>query len=581
MRSLTDKYWHSPETPVINDEHRALARTFKVAPEIIYLLSTRGVTTAGDIERFLYPKLEYLPPPSLLHGISAACELVWKAFEQGSELWIWGDYDVDGVTATALLVRFLGVLGVKVSYHIPHRLKEGYGLNKVKLQEIIRTSQKKVLFITVDCGISDHDAIAFIKKNDCDVIVTDHHQPGATLPPADVIINCQQQGDDFPEKSLAGVAHAFYLAVALRKFFMDQGILEPCACPNMKQFLDMVAIGTIADMVPLTSVNRILVRAGFEVLNRGGSLGIRALMRESDILSGDICSEDIAFQIGPKLNAAGRIEDGGLAVELLLAEDEKKAISLARKLTRINDERKEQCQHYLEITLRNIDREQVKQEGFLLHQLDCPLGIIGIIASQLVNDLFVPVILVSEADDTQYGKVLRGSCRSTEHVNMFQLLSTCKSVLLRFGGHPMAAGLTLEKEQFSNFHKAISSSIQNMERHVYQHAQTDCLISMDRAMEQDFIAGYKKLEPFGVNNEIPVFYNEKAILQNVKRIGKTGDHLKFTTRGKFGKTSCVSFGLGQLERQLFDQPTWDLVYSLTLNRFRHNSTWQANVLDIL
>ncbi len=583
MKSIRERYWKRPLPFVPTVEIVDQAREYKVTPEIIQLLHNRGIKANEEIQTFLYPSLRDLDPPLAMSGISAASEIIYDAIQNKGEIIIWGDYDVDGVTATSLLVRFLRNLTNNIIWFIPNRFIHGYGLHGPKLKEIIGNCQKENrVIITVDCGIQSHKEVELAQSLGCKIIVTDHHEPGEHLVNADALINPKQKGCSFGDKTLAGVGLAFYLAAGVRAYYREK-------CPelderldiNLKQYLDLVAIGTIADMVSLRGSNRILVKAGFEVINSLPSPGIAALLAECDIYSGNITSEDISYQLAPKINAAGRLSEASLAVELFLEEDEIICRKIARKLTLLNIKRKEECRKCLESTLTNLDISIYKRDRCVIEIVDNSLGVLGIVASQIVEKTQVPAIIVTEVEDEKCGKVLKGSCRSVDGLNIFKILEKCSEHLMEFGGHEMAAGVTILPEVYDDFKRSFTDAIKEIPHNKILERLVDIELTIEKALSRETIKDFRLLEPFGVDNEKPKFFDKDIVFKDIRRIGNNGDHIVFANRGKFSNNKCIAFGLGEYINELKEKPFFDVVYTVSLSRFKKAEHWQACIVDII
>lgn len=584
MKSLTGRYWNGKNWKRANEEDLTLARQTNLAPEIIKILKNRGVSQKNEIEQFLYPSLNNIEPPSSLKGLERGAVLVCDAIENGRKLFIWGDYDVDGVTGTALLLRFFTSLGVDPQWFIPNRFDDGYGVTVSALQHRLKPfSDQKPLIITVDCGITDREAIEFAKNEGCSVVVTDHHEPEENPVGADAIINVKQPGCAFKYKNLSGVGTAFYLALGIRaelqrrKFFTDGKEI-----PNMKNLLELVAIGTVADMVDLTGCNRIMVRGGFEVIDQNPSPGVKALLKCSDLLNSRITSEDIAFQVGPKINAAGRIGDATEAVSLLIEKESKQAERIAKKLTQLNVERKKLCQECLETTLDyNYSDLFLGDNRIVVVEVDGSLGILGIVASQLVEKVKKPVIAVTEVTGVSSRKVLKGSCRSVPGVDIHDALVACERYLVQYGGHKQAAGVTVLKENFELFREEINTYLAAKPERKEAYEEVDLELDIERALSKNFIHQLHLLEPFGVGNRKPLFLDRGVIFQDIRRIGKTGDHITFMKRGKFSNKKCIGFGLGDVDAQLRERKKIDVVFSVSKSTYKQSVTHQAQLEDIL
>ncbi len=561
------------------------ARSLKIEPLILFLLEQKSITGTEQILDFLYPSLEKLPAPFTMLDMKKAAECITEAIYKDFEILVWGDYDVDGVTATALLVSFLKVLGVTARYHIPNRFKDGYGLNKETLLVLSKKcNPETTLILTVDCGISNEKEITFAKGLGFQIIITDHHEPGDSVPSADAILNPKQEKCGFLEKNLAGVGVAFYLAAGVRSRLESDGYFtEKASKPNLKQFLDFVAIGTIADLVPLTGANRILVKAGFESLVNTSHRGVEALLTSCDIFQAEqVTSDDIAFQIGPKINAAGRMGEGELAVELLLCQDLSTANTLAKKLTKLNARRRKTCSQNLELTLGYGDTDLLYNDNCIVHLDSFHLGVVGIVASQLVDRFNVPVLLLAEITDSKGDEIIKGSGRSTEDVNLYDCLNECKKHLLQFGGHKMAAGVTLKRHNIEIFKKAFAVAVerQRNKEMLQQEHRINMTLPVDEVFQSNILFQISLMEPFGEGNKRPVFLDSNPVVCSQKFIGKDSEHVKMSLRGKYRNHEGVGFGIGKKISQLRDNGIRQLSYTPMLNRFKNRSTWKVKIIDI-
>jgi single-stranded-DNA-specific exonuclease len=577
--------WQKPPFFSPTAEQKTLAQRFNVNPLIIHLLELRNIIGNDEIEQYLNPSLAKLPDPFTIKGMDQAALLVSEAIERKSEIIIWGDYDVDGVTSTCLLVNFFKKIGIRVVWKIPDRFSEGYGLNRKGIEEIRSGIPSEYpLLITVDCGISNHLEIRRAKELGFYIIVTDHHEPPENSVKADAILNVKQEGCDFIDKNLAGVGTAFYLAAGIRSRLKSEGyFINSDEAPNLKQFLDLVAIGSIADMVPLTGTNRILVKTGLEVLSASKNIGISALLKSSDICNGTITSDDIAFQIAPKINAAGRMKKADMAMELLLCEKESRASILAKHLTDLNKQRKKTCKDILESTLNIDSRILIYNKNCIVISGDFHQGVIGIVASKLVEKYNLPVILFA-IDRPQNGKIaLKGSGRSIPGIDLFSVLGQCDRFLLKYGGHTMAAGMSILQENLDMFKGRFSEilekdvgKIQRNERYVI-----DANYSIGKLFDDGVVEQLQKLEPYGVGNKKPIFLDSNALVCNCYCVGHNGDHLKVSFRCKYSNQQGVGFNLGNRKEVLRKQTTSNVIYSPVLNRFKNSISWEVRVFDIL
>ncbi len=582
---------HSSISPAIHshykpsDEQIQLAKALNLDPLIIFLAELRNIKGREAIFSYLYPSLEQLPSPFTMLDMRKATSMVHRAIVNKSEILVWGDYDVDGVTGTCLLVSFFKEIGVKTSYHIPNRLTDGYGLNFSQLQSLKESfSSESPLLITVDCGISNTKEIEFAKKLGFDVIITDHHEPGVEIPRADAVLNPKQSSCKFPSKNLAGVGVAFYLAAGIRAKCKEKNYFKGTLKePNLKKFLDYVALGTIADIVPLTDTNRILVRAGFETLIAASKPGIEALLHSCDIHDQTITADDISFQMAPKINAAGRMGKAELAVSLLLSEDRKEAQSLAEQLNKLNRKRRKICQENLEITLNTPRNRLIINNTCIVHLGDFHVGVIGIVSSQVAEMLNAPAILLTDTIDHSGETIIKGSGRSIENINLFECLCECSDLLIQFGGHKMAAGLTLRKANLEAFKKRFTEVVENkLEKKIGREQQrVDVEMGMEKLFNKQLLHQFLLLEPFGEGNRRPFFCDQDPVICNTQLIGKASEHLKISFRGKYSNLEGVGFGLGAKSKQLTEKRNNKIIFTPMLNRFKKKSHWKVKIIDII
>jgi single-stranded-DNA-specific exonuclease len=585
MNYVNLQHWRKPPQFSPTIEQKNLAQLFDVNPLIIYLLELRNISGADAIELFLNPNLADLPDPFTIKDMDKAVGLVSDAIKTRSKIVIWGDYDVDGVTSTSLLVNFFKKIGVDVRWKIPDRFSEGYGLNIRGIEEIRSNIQDDLpLLITVDCGISNHAEIRRAKDLGFNIIVTDHHEPPENSVKADAILNVKQPGCNFIDKNLAGVGVAFYLAAGIRSRLRQEGYFENIdSIPNLKLFLDLVAIGTIADMVSLTGINRILVKAGLEVLSSSSNIGISALLKESDICNGIILSDDIVFQVAPKINAAGRMKTADIAMNLLLCSDVNMAVQLAKDLTNLNEKRKKTCLDTIESTLSINVNTLIHNNNCIILAGDFHQGVMGIAASQLVNKYNLPVILFTYGSPINGRSVLKGSGRSVSDVNIFEIIKQCDRFLLKFGGHAMAAGISLFEENFNYFKNRFSEVLADTLFKQQKGVQfiVDTNFPIDRLFENGIVEQLLRLEPFGTGNRKPIFSDSTVLINDSHTIGYNGDHLKVIFRGKYSNRKGIGFNLGNRRELLQTQRSNQIIYTPALNRFKNSASWEVRLLDIL
>ncbi len=547
-------------------------------------LKKRGVEGDEALGRFLFPRLDYLPKPEKMQNLVEAARLVVEYVTAGKQIVIWGDYDVDGTTGTALLVNFFREFDIAVSWHIPNRLLEGYGLN---IEWFQRQRGAAIcgdfLLITVDCGISNGTEIARIQEMGGTVIVTDHHNLPEDGLPQCLILNPSMPTCGFHGEQLAGVGVAFYLAAGIRAQLVDrQQFAEVARKINLKQYLAFVALGTIADVVDLTPTNRILARAGMEALICTNFPGLQELLASCDINGGEIVTEDIGYLIGPKINAAGRLGESDLVVTLLTERDRTQTKKLATQLSALNDERKRISADNLETTLANISVSQVNHDKCvivkgLLHQ-----GVAGIVASKLVEVYGFPALVFTEKKCPDKSVCYVGSARSVEGMNITEMLRACSDFIERFGGHEMAAGLTVVTGDFADFSAKFSAIAKEkwQTRQIKKKKGYDLECSVENLMSGEYLDFMKLLEPFGPGNLQPVFRDIQAKIVDSRLVGKTAEHLHLTIRGKFANLKGIGFSLGNRITEVQKESQRTLIYTPTINRFRGMVSWQVRVIDV-
>ncbi len=558
--------------------------TDEIPQVFLEILKDRGLEERGEIAKFLFPKLADLPKPGSMLGMAEAVDLIFEYLAAKKPIIVWGDYDVDGTTGTSLLVNFFRSLGGEIDWHIPNRLHEGYGLNIDWFRKNGKYNAKQdFLLITVDCGISDSKVIDQIVQMGGSTIVTDHHSLPKTSLPDCIILNPSQENCGFNGQYLAGVGVAFYLAAGVRsKVFSAGGINGITQEINLKQFLVFVALGTIADLVHLSPTNRILVKGGIEVLKNTQFPGISALLQSCDIQDGSVSSEDIGFLLGPLINAAGRVGDSETVVTLLTTAFAPEAGKLVKKLVRLNNKRKSICINDLEESLDLLNEKQVLADRCVVLAGDIHQGVAGIVASRLVDTFGVPVIVLGVKQGKTGEALLVGSARSVEGVSIVKAINQCSEFLLRYGGHDMAAGMTMMESNFMSFRQKIQSTLAEMmaTRPVVTASENDFYCPVSDLMSEKYLAFLQLLEPFGPGNQRPVFKDNNATIVNSKRVGRASEHLQIALRGKYSNYKGIGFGLGKHRDEIQQNPERTIRYTPTKNRFRGTTSWQVRIIDI-
>lgn len=571
--------------PLDEPQCRLLAEELQIPLAIATLLHQRGFSDGKVADTFLRPSLSHLPAPLLMKGMRTAVTIISEAINNRRPIALFGDYDVDGITGSALLALFLRELGLEVASHQPDRLTEGYGLNAGGL-EILHDrccratgDARGAVLITVDCGITNTTEIEVARQMGFSVIVTDHHQVPPILPAADAILNPLQPGCDFPFKQLAGVGVAFYLCMGIRQHLLKAGFWPSGERPNLKKYLDLVAIGTVADMVPLLDVNRILVKAGLETAALESRPGLRSLADIAGIHKG-ITPEDIAYRIGPRLNAAGRMGTPEKAMELLLTDNMIRGRQLAAELDDANRNRKLQERLAFEEAFGMAETEvRAGKKSLVLAGNNWHTGIIGIVASRLAEQFWRPVVLLA-VDDREDGVLpAKGSGRTVPGLNLYELISGCGDLLEKYGGHDSAAGLTIKKENIGPFRKRLEQLVSEKlgGEELAPRMWIDCRAGLDDIFSPAFLKSYSQLAPFGQGNPEPVFHVGRIKLASTRVVG--GTHLKFTVSQPGEHHGGIGFGLGGLAEQLKEKEH-ELAVNLRLNDFRGAGTYELNLVSV-
>jgi single-stranded-DNA-specific exonuclease len=547
--------WEIKETPP-NQAVQDLARQSHLDPVLAGVLYQRGYTSSPAIDAFLAPDLGPGHDPFLLMDMDAAVMRLRQAVESGGHIRIHGDYDVDGVTAAALLVRAFRQLNAQVDAYIPHRTQEGYGLSQ---QAVERASEDGVdVLVTVDCGITALAEARRAKEIGLDLIVTDHHTPLPELPDAVAVINPMRADCDYPFADLSGVGVAYKLACALN---------PPALGPSLMDLLDLVALGTTADVVPLRGENRVFVKYGLCQLGRTRWAGLGALIDRVGLRRESLTATQAVFHIAPRINAAGRMTDANGALQLLLTDDDFQAADLARQLDEQNDQRRKADETTLKRALEQIQRQGGVEDrrALVLCSSDWHPGVIGIVASRLVERYHLPTVLV--AFDGDVGK---GSGRSIDGFDLYNALASCTDHLESFGGHRHAAGLTLLHDNIESF----SDAFEEVARNVLSREELVPVLEVDYEVRladltSDLLNGLKRMEPFGSKNRRPTFIARGVSVEgNARRVGSDRSHLRFAV-GRKPKPALdvIGFRLGERAAELAGGRV-DLVFAFEENEFR-------------
>jgi single-stranded-DNA-specific exonuclease len=567
-RDIIGMRWLFPEE---NDQTqiRELAVSLNVPLIVARILLNRGISSFEEAKLFLRPSLDHLHDPFLMRDMGSAVDRIHQAIEKRQNIMVYGDYDVDGVTAVSMLMLFLKTCGVQTTFYIPDRLGEGYGLSETGIREAKK--QGVDLIISVDCGIKALEEVALAKELGIDMIITDHHEPGSKLPEAVAVLDPKREDCEYPFKELAGVGVTFKLLQGVgSKFGCDQ--------EELYDYLDLVALGSTADIVPLQGENRILVKYGLQKIAKSNNLGIKALIEMVGLNGKELGTGQVVFILAPRLNAGGRMGDARRGVELLTTENEVEAMQLAQVLEEENRKRREIDDHTFEEALSMIDREIDLERTctIVLASADWHPGVIGIVASRIIEKIYRPTILISFD-----GNIGKGSARSIQGFDLYSALKECKEDLIGFGGHKYAAGLKIERENLERFRKHFDEV-------------TDKTLTPDQLVPILRIDGevplsqideplYRLLNlfaPFGPQNMKPVLVCRSVEVVGTPRV-VGHNHLKFKVRQQGKIFEAIGFGMGELIYRIAPgEPNLDLAYVLEKNEWEGNSKFQLRVRDL-
>jgi len=556
----------------IKDEGKPFESTHFSA-DFTRLLVQRGFTTEAEALDFIEPKYDKLSDPFLLPDMQKAVDAVLLAVKKKEKIAIYGDYDVDGVTATAVLADFFRKIGVETINYIPSRVDEGYGLNTEAVTSLAEQGVK--LIITVDCGSTSMEVANEAGKLGITLVITDHHvlkleKGKIVLPLAVAVVNPKRMDVKSPLYELAGVAVAFYLVRALQTHFV-----ETFAMGQEKWLLDLVCLGTICDIVPLTGENRILAKYGLSVLARTKRTGLLALAKVAEVNIELVDSYKVGFLLGPRLNAAGRIEHARSALMLILTEDATEAEKIALELDELNLRRQELTKRIVAEAKEIIEKDGKKQKIYLLSGKDWPAGVVGIVASRLTDEYGRPMLVM---EDT--GKELRGSARSIKGFNIIEALAESGELLSRFGGHAFAAGFSLDKDKFILLNEKLIKISNN------QISETDLepeisidLAVLNKNIVQEFVEELALLEPYGRENNKPIFLLEGVTISDARLVGNPAVHLKMTIEQEGNPLSGIAFGYGEkLDLEVGEK--YDFVVTLDINEWNMRKNPEFRLVDL-
>lgn len=559
---------------------KQVASENNIPKPVAELMIKKGIYSKDDIELFFNGSLKSLRNPFDIKDMEKAAERIAKAVMNHESIFIYGDYDVDGVTATALMYIFLMQCGANVSYYIPNRLEEGYGLNKDAINEIHHRGAD--LIITVDCGISAIEEVLLAKELGMDIIITDHHQPSKELPvAADAIINPMREDDLYPNKTLAGVGVAFKVVMALRFTLRKHNFFQNDA-PNIRNLLDIVTLGTIADVMPLVDENRIFVRHGLELMSGDNvRIGIDELKKVIDSLSTvqKMKTSNIGFQIAPRINAMGRMASSDKSLKLLVTQNRNEARQLAIELDNENKYRQMIERDILQQTFDIIETNRYAEDegGIVVASEGWHPGVIGIVASRVVDKYFRPTIILTDDNG-----VYKGSARSIPGFHLYDGLSSLSDLLLSFGGHKYAAGVKIAKENLEEFRERFNKIVkENLKKEDFiPEINIDAEID-SKDITNEIMQYLEKLEPYGQGNKEPVFYMKKVSKYQYETfVGKEQNHLKCIFEKKGILFDAIGFNMKEYKSIMAENDEFDILFSLVHNTWKNTKTIQLNIKDI-
>lgn len=541
-----------------------ISEEFNIDPFIALMLVSRGIESDAEVSDFLASSYDF-SDPFLFADMERAVERIERAIEYSEKITVFGDYDCDGVTSTVLLYTFLSNMGADVDYYIPSRLDEGYGMNKTAIDKICENGTK--LIITVDNGISAIEEAEYIYSLGMELVVTDHHQIGDVLPKAEAVVNPHRTENDIDFRDYSGVGVAFKLVCAIYGDADDM----------LVQFADLAAIGTIADVVPLKSENRAIVKAGIQMINAGSSIGINALKAVSGLSDKMLSSNDIAFKLCPRINAAGRVDNARRAAELLLSDDYESASFKAEQIN-IDNSHRQELEHdiFKDVKLRIAENPEIaKSRVIVVSGKNYHLGVVGIAAAKILEEYGKPVIILSEEDDG----MASGSARSIDGFNIFEAISSCADLLTHFGGHPKAAGMGIKTENIDKFRKSINEYAYS--KYPVMPVQS---IKIDFKLSPDFLSVgltdlLSLLEPFGESNPPALFALMNLTLTSVTPIGN-GNHIRLECVKRNKSLRIVKFGCAIEDFPFQAGDTIDAAVRICKNVYNGKENYSLQAADI-
>ncbi len=548
-----------------------ISKELRVSSVMAQIMVNRGIENPELAQAFLNPQLSALPNPFLMKDMDKAVLCMEEALRNKRKTVIYGDYDVDGTTGSSLMYLFLRELGMEVDVYIPHRVQEGYGLNLKALEHL--KSENYDLVVTVDNGISSVEEAQRAREIGLDLVIIDHHQVPPQIPFARAILNPKQIACEYPFKELAAVGVVFQFCLAFRNHLRKQGFFATRPEPHLKKYLDLVVLGTIADMVPLKGLNRILVKEGLEVLSHSKNIGIQALKEVAGI-EGDVSPGQVGFRLGPRINAVGRLDSAKLGFELLTTTQPAQAKALAQKLDVANRERQDLQASIFEEACVKLDQDHLLEgkKSILVFDSAWHVGVIGIVASKLVERYHLPALV-----GTQEGDSVRCSARSIPGLNIYDALTESSAFLKKFGGHKQAAGLHFELQHQEDFWKSFDQAVRKQlssEEDFLPQMSFDAELKPSQ-IQDSLIEELQRLEPFGQGNAEPVFWSPQYRLKSQKIVGEK--HLKLVLEAENRVFDAIGFRMDAL--QVPNNANLECLFTCEMNEWMGRKKIQLRLLD--
>jgi single-stranded-DNA-specific exonuclease len=551
---------------------KQLANALGVTESLANLMVQRNISSKTEADSFFSPSLDYLHDPFLMKDMNLAVDRISSAISKNEKILVYGDYDVDGTTAVAMMYSFLKERYSNVIYYIPDRYKEGYGLSYIGLDHAAENNCKVV--ITLDCGIKAVEKVKYAKTKGLDVIICDHHYPGDEIPKAAAVLDPKQPSCNYPYKELSGCGVGFKLIQAYSR-------IHAIPFSSIAHYLDLLAVSIASDIVPITGENRVLAYFGLKRLNESPRTGLKEIIKESEI-NKELTVEDIVFKIGPRINAAGRMETGSKAVDLLVSDDIRLAAGISKEISNFNTERRSIDRTITTEAMRMIsdDPRNVNARTTVLYNPAWKKGVIGIVASRLIETYYRPTVILTESNG-----FATGSARSVQGYDLYQAIEACSDLLESFGGHMFAAGLTLKKENIEKFRERFEEYVHNTitEDQLLPRIFIDTELQFTE-INEDFFKILTKFQPFGPENMSPLFISRNVLDSGTgKMVGSSGEHLKLDLCQESSGTRmfpAIAFGQANHFDYIKAGKPFDICYSVEINEFRGNKTLQLNIKDI-